>query len=223
MAALDMPTRLARRAARAGLTLPDTVVSGLVAYYELLQRWNRKINLTSITDPDEAVDRLLLEPVVASRYLPPGTGRVMDIGSGSGSPAIPLALATEGRTAVTMVESKVRKSAFLREAVRELNLPNAQIENARFEELLSRPDLVETADVLTLRAVRIEARTLRSVQAFLAPEGVILLFRGGSGPERPETLVPPLEFVRTVPLIESNRSRLTLLLKRGVGVPRGTS
>ena len=58
-------------------------------------RWNRKINLTALTDPDEAIDRLLLEPLVAARYLPvPGEPSLMDIGSGGGSPAIPLKLAT---------------------------------------------------------------------------------------------------------------------------------
>lgn len=222
MAALDLPTRLSRRAARAGLPLSDGVGSALVAYYELLYRWNRKINLTSITDPDEAIDRLLLEPVAAARYIPHGVDRIMDVGSGSGSPAIPLAVGLGGRVGLTMVESKVRKSAFLREAVRELSLEHARVENSRFEELLSRLDLHEAADVLTLRAVRIETRTLRSVQAFVKPGGVILLFRGATGPETPETLVPPLEFVRTVPLLDSNQSRLTLLVKRGVGVSRGT-
>jgi 16S rRNA G527 N7-methylase RsmG len=56
----DFRTRLSRRAARAGVFIPEDLADRLVAYYELLVRWNRKINLTSLDNPDEAIDRLLL-------------------------------------------------------------------------------------------------------------------------------------------------------------------
>ncbi len=66
----------------------------------------------------------------------------MDVGSGGGSPAIPLKLAVP-RLRLTMVEAKARKSAFLREAVRHLGLEQRSVETARYEELLARPDLHE--------------------------------------------------------------------------------
>ena len=121
MASRDFSTRLARRASRAGLFLPDELVGSLTSYYELLSRWNRKINLTALDNPDEAIDRLLLEPVVAARHLRAPDLRLMDIGSGGGSPAIPMKLAAPG-IGLTMVEVKARKSAFLREAIRHLAL-----------------------------------------------------------------------------------------------------
>ena len=74
-----------------------------------------------------------------------------------------------------MVESKTRKSVFLAEAIRHLPLPHASVETARFEELLSRPDLHEGADLLTVRAVRVETRTLMTLQAFLKPTGAAFL------------------------------------------------
>ena len=73
MAARDFRTRLTRRASRAGVPLTDDLATALSAYYELLSRWNRKINLTALTDPDEAIDRLLLEPLVAATHLLPVT------------------------------------------------------------------------------------------------------------------------------------------------------
>ena len=118
MAPRAFSTRLARRSTKVGLTLSEELARQLAAYYELLTRWNRKINLTSLEDPDEAIDRLLLEPVVAARHVPPGAERLMDIGSGGGSPAIPLALAMGPRTKLVMVESKARKGCYRKNCVR---------------------------------------------------------------------------------------------------------
>lgn len=215
MAARDFRTRLNRRAAKNGLFLPDDLVGKLQAYFELLSRWNQKINLTSLTNPDEAIDRLLLEPLVASRYLPAGNVRLMDIGSGGGSPAIPLKLAAPA-VDLTMVEVKSRKSAFLREAIRHLDLANALVETARYEELLARPGLHESFGVLTLRAVRVEPRVMFTLQAFLKSGGQMLLFRGSTGPVAPD-VVPPLQWVATHPLVDSLMSRLTILQKRAIG------
>lgn len=213
MAHRDIRTRLIRRAAKSNISLTDEVVAGLLAYYELLDRWNRKINLTALDDPDQAIDRLLLEPVVATRYLPVAPViRQFDIGSGGGSPAIPMKLAAP-HVHLLMVESKARKSAFLREAVRQLTLQNTAVETARYEELLARPDLHEAADVVSVRAVRLETRVLISLQAFLVPGGRLLLFRGPSGPDEPNAVIPPLQWAGTHPLMESLRSRLTILAK----------
>jgi 16S rRNA (guanine527-N7)-methyltransferase len=211
----DIRTRLIRRAAKAGLFLPDELATRLAAYYELLSKWNRKINLTALENPDEAIDRLLLEPVAAARHILPGSRQLMDIGSGGGSPAIPLKLVVPA-LAVTMVEVKTRKSAFLREAVRHLELSSTIVETSRYEELLAKPNLHEAFGIVSTRAVRIETSSLVTLQAFLKPGGQLLLFRGPGGPEIP-TIVPPLEWAATMPLIDTLQSRLTLLTKRKVG------
>jgi 16S rRNA (guanine527-N7)-methyltransferase len=207
-------TRLTRRAAKAGIPLSAGLTDQLIAYYELLDRWNRKINLTALDNADEAIDRLLLEPIVASRHLPQGSNglKLIDVGSGGGSPALPLALAAGRGIELTMVEAKTRKSAFLREAVRQLGLHQAQVENARSEELLARPELHERFGVLSLRAVRIEPRTLMTLQAFLQPGGLMFLFRGPAGAASTPAM-PPMEWLTTVPLLETMRSRLSILRK----------
>lgn len=227
MAPRDFRTRLGRRAAKAGVFVPEDLGRSLEAYFELLTRWNRKINLTSLDDPDAAVDRLLVEPLVAARHVPNTTGRLIDIGSGGGSPAIPLKLALPA-LGLTMVEAKTRKSAFLREAVRLLSLTDTTVETARYEELLTRPELHEAFGAVSLRAVRIDGRVLQTLQAFLAPGGLMLLFRGPSGPAEPVGVMPPLAWTGTFPLVDSIQSRLTIMAKRPVGaaalvdVPRGT-
>ena len=116
-----------------------------------------------------------------------------------------------------MVEAKTRKAAFLREVVRELTLGDTVVETNSYEELLTRPDLHEAIEVVTVRAVRIEKRMLTSLQAFLRPGGDIFLFRGSSGPEIPPQLTPPLIWHATHPLVESLRSRITVLRKVRLG------
>lgn len=219
--------RLDRRARRAGVTLSPDLGGQLEAYYRLLSAWDKKINLTGVNLadlPPEAIDRLFIEPLVAAKHVPAGAQRMLDVGSGGGSPAIPLALAVPGLR-LLMVESKTRKSVFLREAVRTLAMVEAEVATARFEELLSRPNLHEAHDLVTIRAIRIESRVLMTLQAFAKPGGLLFLFRGSGATDPSETITPPLAWKATYPLIESLRSRLVVLEKRPVGrtVPRGTA
>jgi len=160
--------RIRKRAKRAGLELPDSLVDRLHDYLDLLRRWNERMNLTSLDEKDAGLDRLLIEPLVAASHLPAKDGHLIDIGSGGGSPAIPMKLATPASPLV-MVEAKTRKAAFLREVGRQLELEDVAVEAERYETLLARPELHEGHDVLTLRAVRIEGRVLRGLQAFLRP------------------------------------------------------
>jgi 16S rRNA (guanine527-N7)-methyltransferase len=206
--------RIQKRARRVSLSPSLELLSALDGYLQLLARWNAKINLTAfrLEEPsDEAIDRLLIEPILAARHLPPRQFALIDIGSGSGSPAIPLRLAVSAAS-MTLVESKTRKAVFLSEAVRHLEIRDALVETARFEQLLTRPELHEAFDVLTIRAVRVEPKTLMTLQAFVKPEGQILWF-SGTNADAPPAIVP-LVHVATYPLLESLRSALVVLAKR---------
>ena len=208
-----------RRAKVAGLSLDTDLVEKLEIYYHLLTKWNAKINLTAFqlnpTGEETAIDRLLIEPVVAARYIPENARTMLDAGSGGGSPAIPLKLAAQ-HVSLRMVEVKTRKAVFLREAVRELGLRDATVENARFEELLSRSELHEALDLVSIRAVRVETRTLLTLQAFLRPGGKLLLFRGSSKSEFEDSPPPPLTWMATYPLVDSLHSKLVVLSKTRV-------
>jgi 16S rRNA (guanine527-N7)-methyltransferase len=152
--------------------------------------------------------------LVAAKYLPPRPLRLIEVGSGSGSPAIPLLVTVPGLT-LTMVESKTRKAVFLTEVVRALGA-RATVETSRYEHLLSRPDLHEAADVETLRAVRVEPRTLLTLQAFLVPNGQLFWFRATDG--KPDLDVPvPLRFHARHPLTDPSRSALLVLSKEPTG------
>jgi 16S rRNA (guanine527-N7)-methyltransferase len=175
VATRDLPSRIARRATKVGAAIPAPLARQLAAYLELLARWNRKINLTGLrVDPpdEEAIDRLVIEPVAAAKFLAPEDRVALDVGSGGGSPALPLKLAVP-RLRFVLVESKVRKAAFLREAVRELGLEDVRVENRRLEDLEVPAEL---ADVATLRAVRIDRGLTTALGRFVRPGGRVFAF-----------------------------------------------
>jgi 16S rRNA (guanine527-N7)-methyltransferase len=199
--------------------LEPGLIDGLETYFQLLTKWNAKINLTAFRltpeGDDAAIDRLLIEPVVAARYIPENARTLLDAGSGGGSPAIPLKLASTNLS-LRMVEVKTRKAVFLREAVRALGLRDAEVETSRFEELLPRAELHEAVDLVSIRAVRIDIRTLNSLQAFLRPGGKLLLFRGASKSDLEDSPPPPLAWMATYPLVDSLHSKLVVLSKTRV-------
>jgi 16S rRNA (guanine527-N7)-methyltransferase len=219
VASREFRDRLNRRAKAAGVSLDASLVQNLEIYYQLLAKWNAKINLTAFRlspeGDDQAIDRLLIEPVVAARFVPENARTLLDAGSGGGSPAIPLRLASPNLS-LRMVEVKTRKAVFLREAVRALSLRNAEVETSRFEELLPRSELHEALDLVSIRAVRLETRTLNTLQAFLKPGGKLMLFRGSSKSDLEDSPPPPLTWMATYPLVDSLHSKLVVLSKTRV-------
>lgn len=173
--------RLQARIARAGLTLSLEDAQRFERYYQLLAKWNSRINLTSLPledFPTATLDRLFVEPLIAATFVLDGPLVWFDVGSGGGSPAIPLKVVRPS-AALTMVESVSKKAAFLREACLAAELSNARVLTTRFEALTS-PGAQGSADLLTIRAVRLNDRLLRSAADLLRFEGRLLYFGGAA-------------------------------------------
>jgi len=100
---------------------PKNIMPRLSTYLDLLLKWNARTNLTAIRDPEEIVRRHFGESLFAASHLLPGTQTLLDFGSGAGFPGLPIAL-LRSEIAVTLAESQNKKSTFLREAVRTLQL-----------------------------------------------------------------------------------------------------
>jgi 16S rRNA (guanine527-N7)-methyltransferase len=216
----EFKDRLSRRAKKAAIVVPSSLSDQLWIYFQLLAKWNAKINLTALDleDPTpEGIDRLLIEPLVAAPHAQ-GARTLIDIGTGGGSPALPLALALPGARLV-MIEVKTRKSVFLREAARELGLTDASVVTARHESLLSDPSFHDAFDLLSVRAVRVEARVFAAFQAFVRPGGKLFHFR--SAAETAPLLPPPLQLGGAYSLGEASRGQL-LVITKVPSVPRGT-
>jgi len=181
----------------------------LCSYIELLAKWNRKINLTSLDiDPicPSAIDRLIVEPVIASQFIGSGEVSVIDLGSGGGSPAIPLKTQLP-MARLRMVESRSKKCAFLREAVRNLGLSDTSVEETRFELLTQSQRLSASADVVTIRAVRLDDDLCDLIRWLLAPGGLVFRFSSPGESQFPSRL----KLIESHPLVESPRSDLQIL------------
>jgi 16S rRNA (guanine527-N7)-methyltransferase len=207
---LEFRDRLARRTRRAKAFITVPMLDPLEAYFRLLTQWNAKINLTALPldEPtDETFDRLLVEPLVAAKQILANTPGVwFDLGSGGGSPAIPLKIARPSLRLI-MIESKERKSAFLREVIRAIGLDGSQVETDRFEAVAQHPGFTATADLVTVRAVRADDDLVHSVGKLLKPHGQLLMFRPAHTPT-----ADPSGFKRliTVPLVDAPPSFLTV-------------
>lgn len=106
------------------ISLNQQVTELLLDYLDLLQKWNRVHNLTSIRDPEKMVSTHLLDSLSVLPHLPGGP--ILDVGTGAGLPGIPLA-AADLSLQITLIESNQKKAAFLRQAIAELKLPNVQV------------------------------------------------------------------------------------------------
>ena len=132
--------------------------STLASYCDELSRWNKKINLTGLTGV-ALVRRLVVEPAWIGLQLKP-QGILLDIGSGNGSPAIPLRVVSEFGEC-HLVEARTRRAAFLRHLVTRLKLPGVEIHHARFEDVAQS---IGSPDWITLQAVALTQELMSSIE-----------------------------------------------------------
>ncbi|MGH9673996.1 MAG: 16S rRNA (guanine(527)-N(7))-methyltransferase RsmG [Bryobacteraceae bacterium] len=135
----------------------------LERHYDLLIRWNRRLNLTSVTGVEDLVKFHYCESLALAEELPRGALRIVDVGSGAGFPGFPVAV-SRPECEVTLVESRVRRAVFLREVSRDL--ANVRVLACRAESLNDR------FDWLVARAV--SSREILSIAGALADQVAIL-------------------------------------------------
>jgi 16S rRNA (guanine527-N7)-methyltransferase len=141
-------------------------------YLDLLLRWNARINLTAVRDPEQIVTRHFGESLFAARMLDLQAAKpiaLADFGSGAGFPGIPIKLWSP-QIELTLIESHNKKAVFLREVLRALTLDRVQVFCGRAEQW------GQTADVVTLRAVEHFERALPVASSLVRQGGKLCLF-----------------------------------------------
>jgi len=109
----------------------ESLLESAVHYIHLMDRWNRKVNLTAVRNPQDMVTRHLLDSLIVAPYVT--QTRVLDIGSGAGLPGIPLAMMNPNQE-WHLIDSSGKRVGFMREAVRQLKLKNVRVTKTRVEE-----------------------------------------------------------------------------------------
>jgi len=128
--------KLSRLLDEAGISLTDHQKNQLVAYVDMLHKWNKAYNLTSVRDPNEMLIRHILDSVVAAPHLV--GSRFIDVGTGPGLPGIPLSIVLPDAH-FTLLDSLGKRIRFLRQVQHELGLTNITPVQSRVEDFPAEP------------------------------------------------------------------------------------
>lgn len=186
--------------------LSDSQLDAIQAYIDLLVRWNAKLNLTAIRDPEQVVTRHFGESLFAARQLLPAAdphATAIDVGSGAGFPGLPLKLWSPSLN-LTLIESKQRKATFLREVVRTLNLNLVSVLSERAERISLRADLV------TFRAVERFEGILSIACNLVKPGGRIAALMGGAQVGLAQSVLPNIRWEDPIPIPRSRNGMLLI-------------
>lgn len=140
-------------------------------YVSLLLKWNKKINLISPKTENEIWSRHILDSAQLVKYIPSDAKNILDFGSGAGLPGIVLAILT--RAKVLLVESDIKKCAFLQEAANLLPNKNIVIINDRIENI----DVIES-DIITARALASLSDLFSLTDNFIYKTKICLFLKG---------------------------------------------
>ena len=163
-------------AAQMGVRLAPDQLKQLGRHVDLMLKWNKSINLTAITDPDEVVEKHVLDSLAVVPLLP--SGSLLDAGTGAGFPGIPLAIARP-ELEVALVDSVQKKVAFLKNTLAELRLPKAKAYAVRLEGNPSREELPRVHAAVA-RAFAAPEEWLRLARHYVLPGGVAICMLGPS-------------------------------------------
>ena len=197
----------------AGPELSPLLVGHLQQYLELLVRWNARINLTAVRDPEQIVTRHFGESLFAALVLlgervgATESRSLADVGSGAGFPGIPIKLLAP-ELELTLIEAHNKKATFLREVIRTLGLEGAHVFGGRAERW------GKTADLVTLRAVEQFNRALPTAAELVARGGKLcLLISAGQVSEAQRVLGSGWTW-REPNAVPQSRSRIVLVGSR---------
>lgn len=184
--------RIEASLAASGLNLEATAVEKVRRYVTLLTKWNSRVNLVSSTQPDILVP-LILEALWAAEKYRSHFKTHLDIGSGAGFPAIPLAIKRTD-VEVTLLEGREKKAAFLETVAHDLGLGNVRVANERLDAFLRRAPEPGPWDCVSWKAVRVGARDFQQLLKSTRQEVRFWVFHGRDFPiEDPESVVASLE------------------------------
>lgn len=175
-----------------GIDLSDKQIKQFTDYYDLLIEWNKKINLTRITEPEEVVTKHFADSLTLLKYcdIPKGA-RIIDVGTGAGFPGIPLKIARSD-IELTLLDSLNKRLTFLKEVCRKTEI-SAEFVHSRAEDGAKNNEFREKFDISVSRAVARLNVLAEYCLPYVKPKGQFLAMKG---PELNEELTEAQEAIK---------------------------
>ena len=148
----------------------------LPVFAQELLLWNKKINLTSITTPEEIAEKHFIDSLAIVSYLAPGA-KILDMGTGAGFPGIPLKIALPDLE-MTLIDASVKKISFVKHIIRVLGLKGIKAQHIRADDLSQRLTQSDKFEVVTCRAFSTLNDFLSLALPFLSAGGSALALKG---------------------------------------------
>ena len=163
-------------ARKLGIEIDAGVTTQFSVHASELIKWNRKLNLTSITHPKDLAVRHFLDSLAPARFIP-DNARMLDIGSGGGFPGIPLKILNPSLK-VMLIDGTRKKVNFLKHALRTLKLESIKAHQIRAENLHENPTYLNLFDVIISRALSSLEQFVKMALPLLAKQGTIMAMKG---------------------------------------------
>lgn len=159
-----------------GIAVDERICAAFVSHAAELIHWNRKINLTAITDSRDIAIKHFLDSLAPANFIPE-KATLLDIGSGAGFPGIPLKMIKPGLS-ILLIDASRKKVSFLKHMIRTLGLDHSHARHIRAENLGHHPELAGPFDVIISRALSDLTSFVNYALPLLAKQGTIIGMKG---------------------------------------------
>lgn len=201
---------LAQRCSELSFNVSDEQQGLLLNYVALLHKWNKTYNLTAVRDPEEMLVQHILDSLVIVPFI--HAGRLLDIGSGAGLPGIPVGIMRPS-VPIVVLDSNIKKTRFMQQAVAELHLSNVKVVHSRIEDYS--PE--QCFDTVVSRAFTQLEQMLELSAPFLCETGVVQAMKGPGAQAEQQQLPPQWQVLEehrlSVPGMSAERFLLTAAYK----------
>lgn len=201
------------------IDINDTQIKKYYQYMDLLLEWNKKMNLTAITEPNDIILKHFIDSITIQKYIKENS-KIIDVGTGAGFPGIPLSILREDLQ-ITLMDSLNKRINFLNEVVIDNDIKNVETIHSRAEELARNENYREQYDVAVSRAVASLNVLLEYMLPFVKVGGYCICMKGSNIEEEVlnskkilQIMNSKIEKIETFNLPESDYGRNIIIIKK---------
>lgn len=217
------------------INIEEEMIEKFYKYMLLIQEWNEKINLTAIIEPKEMIIKHFIDSLTIANQIEDNS-KVIDVGTGAGFPGIPLKIYNNSLK-ITLLDSLNKRTIFLNEVIKQLNLKNVEVIHSRAEDLARQPKHREMYDYAVSRAVAPLNILLEYLVPYIKVKGKIIAMKGSNALEElnnaenalkklnssvnetKKMLLPEENGERYIIIVEKNE-KISNIYPRKAGIPR---